>query len=445
MDKLKINTTILLKHPLLTIIILAIIIRVIVSILYNNFVIMPDSADYLYLSELLSSGNINGYEGSRSPGYPLLLSLLGRNLYLIIGLQLVISILSLIFTYKTILLILNKKASLIITTVIAIYIPWLFYDFSILTESLTLFFISSIFFIFFRMFFSDKATIKYFLVLSLLCGYLVLIKPFYIFLPILLCMFFIIRKVTIQRCLILLIAPFLCFLGWSYINKMNTGQFVSTTFYGYNIAQNCVNFAENTTDEYSGIASIYTKHRDKIIEEDGNIAMAIWSAYPELKAETKLSFPDLSKELYEYSIVTIKLNPIDYLKQVFISWNDFWRSSIYLQSDSFSIKEKNIYLYYFSLGEQKILRGIKLLFLLFIPINIILAFKKKEISVPLIISIVILAVSLAQALVTFGSNSRFSYPFEILIVISFVLNLISIINIISDTKINIQSTYKIKK
>jgi hypothetical protein len=200
---------------------------------------------------------------------------------------------------------------------------------------------------------------------------------------------------------------------------VNTGYFVPTTFYGFNLAQNCVNFAENTTPEYAEAGRIYAKYRCKG-NTDKELAMTIWEAEPELKEKTGLSFPDLSAKLYDYSIATIKENPADYLKQVFVSWRDFWKTSLYWKYDSAAIPHTNNAILYICYAERILLQLIKILFVLLIPYNIIRTVRDRKLSSPLVISIVVFTASVLQALVTYGTNSRFSFPFEILIVLSVI-------------------------
>jgi len=182
-----------------------------------------------------------------------------------------------------------------------------------------------------------------------------------------------------------------------------------------------VNFAEKTTPEYAEIGNIYAKYR-----RSGNykkeMAMTIWEAEPELMEKTGLSFPDLSAKLYDYSIATIKENPLDYMKQVFVSWRDFWKTSLYWEYHSVAVPHADKAILYICYAERILLQMIKILFILLIPYNIVRAARDRKLSAPLIISVVIFTASILQALITYGTNSRFSFPFELLIVLSVVAN-----------------------
>ncbi len=146
-------------------------------------------------------------------------------------------------------------------------------------------------------------------------------------------------------------------------------------------------------------------------------------AYPELQEKTGLSFPDLSKRLYDYSVETIKLNPAAYFKQAFVSWCDFWKTSFYWEPQRMGITTLEKPVSYFVYAERILLQLIKMLFVLLIPVNIWYLIRNRQLSPSLIISVAVFTASVLQALVTYGTNSRFSFPFEILIVVSVLLNI----------------------
>lgn len=412
-------------NPVKTIILTGIFIRMLIAMLYQHIIMYPDSTDYINLAEHILKLDFTGYGGERSPGYPLLLAATNMSYLFTVILQSASSIASLVLTYKTALIVgINKKASFFATIGLSCYVPMALFEFSILSETLTLFTITAIFYLFFSIQ-PEKGEISYNRLLVVLCGFLILIKPFYIFLPVLLFLLLFFNRIPKREILFkhiyIAIIPATLFLGWSYVNKVNTGYFTSTTFYGFNLAQNCVNFAEKTTPEYAEIGRIYAKYRDGT-DSEKETAMTIWLAEPELREKTGLSFPDLSAKLYDYSIATIKENPIDYLKQAFVSWCDFWKTSLYWEYGSVAVPHANDVILYVCYAERIVLQLIKILFVLLIPYNIIRTVREKNLSPPFVISIVVLTASILQALMTYGTNSRFSFPFELLIVLSVIAN-----------------------
>jgi len=428
-------------NPVKTIVFTAILFRVAILFLYGQITPYPDSDDYIALANRLLRLDLSGYEGERSPGYPFLLAFFslpflsshGVILLIIPFVQMLAGIFALILLYRICLTVnIRKELALAISLFFSCYLPTVFFEFTILTESLTLFVVMLIFYYFFCYLYQEKTPGKL-VAITLLCAYLVLIKPFYIFLPFILFTFLLLYKKlsvsVVSKWLIIWLIPLFAFLGWSYVNKMNTGHFVSTTFYGFNLAQNCVSFAEKTTPEYQEIGEIYARYRDNRVS-DNEEAMVIWDAYFELIEKTGLSYPDLSALLYDYSIATIKKNPVSYLKQVFVSWRDFWKTSLYWEPQGFSVPvatDAVLYIIYISYAERILLQLAKMLFVLLIPYNIIVVVRRKQISPALIISVVVVTASVLQAFATYGTNSRFSYPFEMLMAVSVVLNIVNYI------------------
>lgn len=415
------------NHPVKTIVIVAVFVRLLIAILYGHITLYPDSEDYKVLAERILSLNLAGYEGERPPGYPLLLCFSGLSDLVTVIFQLVMGVCTLVAGYKTLLLMdVEKRIALVMTLFGTTYLPSVFFEFAILTETFILLVVTLIFYVFFSIIKDKESSSKNYLWLSLLCSYLVLIKMFYVYLAILLFIILVLHnhsslKIITRKYALTLLIPLFVFLGWSYVNKLNTGLFVSSTFYGFNIAQNCVWFADNTTEEYREIGNVYVRYRYEN-PKDKEIAMTIWEAYPELKARTGLSFPDLSKKMYDYSIATIKKNPGLYLEQVLVSWRDFWKTSLYWEVYSFSVPESHIVVMYVCYAGRIVLQLVKILFVLLIPYNIVVAIRRRKLTPEAIISLIILFASLLQAFATYGTNSRFSYPFEILMVTSVLLN-----------------------
>lgn len=420
------------KHPIIVILIWAILVRIVVFYLYGIVTIYPDSHGYYALANYISHFTIQGYDGGRSPGYPLLISLLSGNIYWLILLQTIIGICTLVIFYKLLLSLLNKpKIALVTTLLLAIYLPSVFFEFAILSESLTLLFIILLFYLLAKVFKSNNHRTFYFVLITLISTYLVLIKPFYVCIGAFLFFIFIFNNFSVKNVIIkyswLLLLPVLAFLGWSQVNKMNTGYFVSTSYYGYNMAQNCVRFAEKTTPEYQQIGDIYAKYRERAAARPHNpiISMSIWHANKELMEVTGVkTMNEMSAILFDYATTTIRMNKVDYIKQVFISGSDFWKvTDIYWTPEKmiYPAFEKPLILVYY--GEKIVMQLFKVVFFIFIFYNIFMLWKKRKITMPLIISLLVLMVAILQAFTTYGTNSRYSFPFEYLIVMSVLLNI----------------------
>ena len=416
----------MLQKPITAIVLFGIVTRLFVMLLYGHVTIFKDSEGYQLLGERLANFNLTGYDGTRSPGYPLLITLAGNYLPLAIIYQMLLGLVTAVYIYKTLCIIhINKNTALYLTLLLNSFIHVIFYETAILTESVTLLFVTLSFYYTFKLLYSTFK-FKDIVVFGLILGWLILIKPFYIFLPFLIYGIYTIKDFTfsriINKVLLITVFPLIAFLGWSYVNKVNTGYFVSTTYFGINIAQNCVYFAEKTSPEYTEIGAIYAKYREKIIKEDQDVAMTIWFARPEIMEKTGLSLVDFSNFLSKYSSATIKQNPADYAKQVVtLSWKDFWKTDIYWNYTDFNFPYINKAFLLVWFIESFILLIFKITFIVLIPYHCYRFILKRKITPLLVIVVITFSASLLQAMATYGTNSRFSYPFELFIIITVLL------------------------
>lgn len=414
------------KNPLITIIVFGVLLRLFIVLVYQHVTIFPDAEGYIYLGNLLHDGQLSGYNGERTPGYPLLLTLTANNLNLVVFFQFIIGLLTSIILYKNLLLLKFEQTTALATCLfLSGFLHVIFYETAILTEALTLFFMVATLNCYLRVFF-ENTSLKGLFLFSFLLGYLVFIKPFYIYLPFIFYAFFVVKDFHISRFfnkrILIFFFPIISFLGWSYVNKINTGYFVPTTFYGFNISQNCVYFAEKTPDEFKTIRDIYVKHREIALKEHKDVAMSIWFAYDDLRAATGLPFVELSDELNRYGKTAIQNNPSDYLYQVvFRSWVDFWKVDMYWNYRDFKVPYANKCLIGIWYIQSTILLLIKIVFILLLPLQVFEFLKRKKITHELVFAMIVFATSVLQAISTYGNNSRFSFPFEFLMVIVVLL------------------------
>lgn len=414
------------QKPLITLILFGVLFRLFIVLFYQHVTIFPDSEGYIYLGRLLSKLQLSGYVGERTPGYPLLITVAGNNLTITVFFQLTIGIFTSILLYKNLLLLkFHPKPAIWLCLFLSAFLHVIFYETAILTEALTLFFMTLAVYCYLRSF-MENPSLKALLFFGFVLGYLVFIKPFYIFLPFLFYGFYVLKDFHFRRIInkriLIFIFPIVSFLGWSYVNKINTGHFVPTTFYGYNVAQNCVYFAEKTPDEFKTIREIYVQHREITKKEHTDIAMSIWFAYADLRNATGLSFIELSDQLNQFGKTAIQNNPVDYLKQVlFRSWVDFWKVDMYWNYHDFKVPYINkvfIGIWYIQMA---ILQLLKIIFVVLIPFQLLDFFTRKKITPEFVFSMIIFCTSVLQAISTYGNNSRFSYPFESLMVIVVLL------------------------
>ncbi|UOX32757.1 hypothetical protein LXD69_11995 [Flavobacterium sediminilitoris] len=427
--KIEINKFInfLIKKPIRNILIIGALLRLMIFLVfYTSISIYTDTEGYTELAKIISSLSLEGYHGLRSPGYPILISLANQNLHIVVLFQFILGLISTVLWYRTIInLNFSIKHSFIITIFISSFLNVFFFETSILVETLVLFFITLIIYHFSKGSF-NKFTFRNYFYLSFLFGFLVLVKPFYAYLSFLFTLFVLMQRFTFKRFfygLILVSCSLISYFGWCYVNKINTGYFAPTSYYGLTNAQTCVYFAENTPSEWDWISKPYVEYREMAIRENKDVAMSIWFAYEDdAYKKYNITFHELSFELGKFAKVAIKENPKEYIYQVVCrSWLDFWKPAMYWNYDNFNFKYANkifIGIWYIQYG---ILILFELFFFFLLIFHVLNFFNTKMITTELILSVIVFSTSVLQAIVTYGTNDRYSFPFEFIIIIVVLL------------------------
>ena len=113
-------------------------------VFYTSVTIFPDSEGYLDLAQRISNFDLTGYNGLRSPGYPILISFVNSNLYAVIFIQFGLGIITSVFQYKTLVHFdFSNKNSLINTLFISSFLNVFFFETCILVETFVLFLMSA--------------------------------------------------------------------------------------------------------------------------------------------------------------------------------------------------------------------------------------------------------------------------------------------------------------
>ena len=398
------------KYPITILVIFSLIFRILFYFFNQNILLPNDSQTYIDLANLISSGSITGYFGGRSPGYSLLIVFLGNSLQFVVFFQIVIGLFSAVLWYKILKYFqISSILSLLITLFFSSFIHVLSYENSILIETINLFLIILLIY----------SILKKQILETIFClTILVLLKPFYIYLPFIVFTYLVYNnfnlKVIIKQRIILLILPLFVFISWSYVNYLNTGYFVSSTYFGLNKIQNCVNFIEKAPEEFNWIKVPYLKQRELHSENNLGNPMCIWYAVDKGDfVNKKMSFPQLSNEFGKCADVTIKNNFGLYIKQViFLSFKEFWNVEM-VCVNSFENNKGILYVWNF---ERIFLRIIKTIFLFLIPVYIFIFLKNRLFTIELLLILIVFSTAILQSLVVYGSNARYGFPFEFIMI-----------------------------
>ncbi|GGG54653.1 hypothetical protein [Bizionia arctica] len=432
----------ILKYPVAILLTYGILIRLLVFVFYHHVSIFPDSEDYTNLAQYLLNFSLENYTGERTPGLPFLIALVGGNLYLTVLIQTLLGILSLYLIYdfsktKTG----NVLLAFWITIITTSFLHFVFFEFAILTETLSMFFLFLSFW-YLQKYEVLKSTtpLKHYLVLSVILSVLYLVRPMFIYVPIGFSLFYLVKnfnfgiKKILIKTLAISLLPLVTFYNWCSLNERNIGQFTSSYYLGMNFAQVATSFFEKAPEEDKLIRDVFVAQR-KYTRDNlpyHLYPMTAWFAYNQLIEETDYTRLELINEMGRISKELIKNNPDLYAKQVVISFRDFWFTSSLLwnvnEFQNVTIKKSLIGLWNYL--EHYLLILINTLFLLFSIKKLFYFFKMKcqVFDLDLLIVAIVLSGALAQALVTYGSNSRFSFPYFPLIVYFVLVNVMTLKN-----------------
>ncbi len=300
-----------------------------------------DTGSYMRLAGVLVKGTLDGYDGTRTPGYPAFLAMVGLNperAWLAqMGLGLAISLLLFWLTWRT------TRSPILAAGVGVLYdlIPGqVLFEANLLTETLTTFGIVMGLALLPEV--EGLRRLPWRMLAALTLGaaasVAALARPLFYVLPAWLLPFVIGvagprwgRRLAITASFALI--PAVALGGWLVYIDRSYHMLSPTTMVGYSLVQHTGAFFEYLPDEDAAIRDTYLKYRNARLAERGNQTNTIWDAIPELTQVSGLTFYDLSRQLQRLSLMLIREHPILYLKSVAQGWIDFWKAPVYWQPD----------------------------------------------------------------------------------------------------------------
>lgn len=331
-DELKKNRQ--MRTWLLIVLVVAVALRVLLFAVYPP-VSYSDTDSYRRSANAVLGG-FEKYDGTRTPGYPVFMALVGpdRAVYAV---QLV---LGLGITLAWFLIAWQATKSPVFAGIAALAHTLnpgqLFFEADLLTETLATFWLMlALLGAWFWLRAEKNRTIWLGLGIGLAASLAVLTRPVFIFMPVWLAIFlaisFMDRKLKVDwRALwtILLVAAVVVG-GWMSYIKSRYHVFSVSTMSGYHLVQHTGYYFEDVPDEYAVIRDIYLEYRDARIAERGTQGNTIWDAIPAIMDATGLSFYDLSQVMSRISVQLILTHPWQYLARVLRGWWLFWRAPVY--------------------------------------------------------------------------------------------------------------------
>lgn len=414
------------KHGTVVVLGWAVLLRAVLMGFYRHVSLFPDAYYYRDLAAYISRWDLTGYTGERTPGYPAVIALLGENIWAVVFFQMALGILGTYLVYDISRYILKNKPIAGVTALVYtsfLFVP--FFEFAILTETLSIFLLQlCIWLIVKYQLLEAKAAIQYYMILAVCMAVLFITRPMFIYLPILFGVFYCWKHVKTQLLKSAVVTVLLCGtsfmaqVAWQQVNFENTGYRQTTYFMGYNLIQTATHFYEKIPNEHAQVRHILLKYRQRAQDSlpETQLPMTVWHAEEDLLQETGLSKPELGAYFKEIAVPLFKENKMDYAKQVGLSLKLFWGARSHFLWNKEAMQPVFM---------QKVIVGIThyiqkpLLILLNVIFLLTSGFilwkalrsKLKKIGVLEFMVCTVIAASVAQALVAYGDNSRFAFPF----------------------------------
>lgn len=414
------------KYLYLLIIVLSIA-RLFFFLGYNDFSEVPDSWAFNHFVTELLSNNFDDYVGERTPGYPYLIYLLDHDKILVVLTQMLMGIVMAIFWFKTLLnLNFSKKVAFYVTLFSSLYLQNFFYETFILAETFMLLLNSIVFYFLLNNYFEKKQIVVE-ITLSVLLAILILVKPFFIFYPFLIFALYLLKNFSWKKFtsvkLIIFILPMYAYFSWCSFVEEKIGYFEPTAYFGLNLAQNCLYFAEKGPKEYDFIAKPYVKYRDEMLQNGEDASMAVWKVIGNKHLAPKyVKFADVTDQFGKYAKATIANNLGEYFYySITNSWFDFWKVFDMKPYMKFQENGFNSVVSVINSIQMIIVLILKFIFLGLSFYYLYDLIKNRKINNIMIILAFVHAAAILQALVVYGTNAKYAFPYEFFMFIVILL------------------------
>jgi len=189
---------------------------------------------------------------------------------------------------------------------------------------------------------------------------------------------------------------------------------------GYHLIQHTGVFFEYVPDDYAALRDTYLRFRDARIAEYGTQTNTIWDAIPEMQKATGESFYGLSRLIQKISIQLILEHPLLYARNVALGWFWFWKVPVYWSAAAIDNPMLVTLARGLILIQRGLLSGINMIFV-FGSIALVIVKKVRQmVKVAPFIWFSMGAVwiaSVLQSMLDHGDNPRFLIPMQSLVVL----------------------------
>ncbi len=423
------------RATLVALLAISITVRLALAFTYEP-VVLADTGTYVRLAEQIRDLALEGYNGQRTPVFPLLLLMGGLDPH---GAWLIHSLLGVATSVLLFLLALELGAArgpaFLVGLIPTIFVNQLLLEATVAPETATAFLVVlTLFVVLTRTL--RRTSLHAAALTGLLIALTALTRPPYIVLAPVLALFLLLAPgaLRLRRAAVLLFTAAVPVIAWAWFNAVAVGQFGVTTLMGYNLSNHSGGFIELADERYATIRDIYLRHRERRIAETGLHSMTVFEARKDLLEATGLSEPALAEQFKDLSIDLFKRYPDRYAVSVAKAWVSYWTAPFYwwkpAQVRGLAVIETIKTLWRV---EQPVIRLANLALVLLVAWmlfqaaaaavkgQLALLLNDRAFLGLLLMGTVVLSFSLFQALFEYGENGRYSMPTQSLTIAFVVL------------------------
>ena len=214
------------------------------------------------------------------------------------------------------------------------------------------------------------------------------------------------------------IFPIVLLGGWLLNVNSRYGMLSPSTMGGYHLVQHTGGYFHLLPDKHVVIRDTYVKYRDQRIEDRGVQTNAIWDAIPELTEVSGLSFFDLSREMQSLSLQLIRAHPGLYAANAAEGWVNFWKAPTLWQAENLRAPALAGPFSAWALASRAVTLAANAAFLLISVAVVVSRRVRDRINLDWIFAAtagLIWLTSIVQTLVDHGDNPRFLVPLQMLV------------------------------
>ena len=391
----------------------------------------PDTGTYTSAARDLLEGSFSRSEGRRTPGYPLLIALVGEAPQNIVLAQMAAGLLISVLLFHIALLMSGRPGvAFLAGATYHLNLQQLFLEGAVLSETLSTLTVVAVV----AAMLSGVHRLREgrgaagMLLLGVLAGAAILTRPQYVFLPLMLPLVVAYAvsglrlpsaRAVKYASLATLPAVFLV-LGWCALVYVKVGYFTLSTQSGFGMVNHGIGFIELAPDRYAVIRDLLLKHRALRLAAVGHDRNTIWYAWPEIRKVTGLSIPEASRELQRMSMEMFAAHPVRYAISVAHAWVDFWTVPIFWNLEQVAPRWLQSPLAAVWWVEHKLLRAANFAFVVLVFLAVVSRRARTRVKWDLdltAISALILFSSIIQALADQGASSRYAVTIQALVVL----------------------------